>query len=203
MTDWYGASELADAYGTTGRTLAAWGRAYTDSGRSLQPILQREAPDEAPGQSKYVYRTDPKPRWPGDEVRELYERSGKVWRQLVKRVSCKMTALHELARTGGWASKKLQRELDQVADELLDDGHGLGDPQEPPVVLEDRWYAVCDDVCGRLVVSHTANTLGGAEHHARQHYTRETCDPVVVRGEGEAPETGIRLTDGDAIRLNV
>jgi len=59
----------------------------------------------------------------------------------------------------------------------------------------DTWWAVCDVVLDRLVVSSTHENLPAAERSKKCQRTEGTCRGVIVRGTGSPPEVGLRVTE--------
>jgi len=191
--------ELADTLDLSARKVSNNATQYETGWSASHPIQRLEATDETTDvQSRYLYRWDPDARWPSDEVRALWEAGDWTYPDLAEDLPCSKQVLVQTANNSKWLAKRLHGPMDALAERLLDDLSVLDESDQ----VAD-WYAVCDEVCGRLVVSALKGDRDGAEQYADDAYNGKTCDPVVVRGEGEAPEVGLRLDQPDAVRVNI
>jgi len=191
--------ELADTLDLSARKVSNVGAQYETGWSAAKPIQRLEAPERTDqSQSRYLYRWDPDARWSSDEVRVLWDAGDWTYPDLAEHLPCSKQVLVQTANNGKCLAKRLHAPMDALAERLLDDLSVLRDADEGA-----DWYAVCDEVCGRLVVSALKGDQSAAARYADQAYTDKTCDPVVVRGDGDPPETGLRLDQPDAVRLNV
>lgn len=175
-TEWGSIQDVADALGVPWKGLVKTAKAYTHGHSASHPILVRKL-EGGPTQHKRVneYRVDDGARWDSGAVEELRQRLRMTQRELADELGMGLQTARSLVNGDRWAGRKHHDALDELArraDEQADDG---------------SWYAICDPVLDRHVVTGVTEDRRDAERRAR---SRSTDGPVtVVRGDGVPPDS--------------
>ena len=182
MSSWLFAQKLAALSGDTfenHRAVVVAARAYHTGVSATHPVLRREmTPDQH--KRKYKYRLDPDAEWRGRHLAQLTTHPDWSRSRLADRLDVCSSTVHQIIRQDRWIALPLQQTVAQL--------YGA-DPGEDI----RQWWAVCDVVLDRLVVSSTHEAVGPAERAKSKQRGGETCRGVIVRGTGTPPEVGLRV----------
>jgi len=161
------------------RSVVACARAYAEGVSSAHPILRR---DQRLDQHKrqYRYRWDPDAEWRGRHLAQLVTHPDWSSDRLADELGVTYPTLRRIMHQDRWIARPLQPTVAEL--------YGA-DPGEDM----RQWWAVCDKVLDRLVVSSTHEELSAARRAKDKLRSGSTCRGVIVRGTGQPPEVGLRV----------
>jgi len=188
-TDWNTPGDLAAILGEPPRRIGHCGYDYTEGGHAMLPIARKS---DARWRADYVYRYDDEATWRG-------------------------THLQQISRVDGWSRRRIVETLElsraQVDRTILDDTfiglrhqQAVADLYEAvyvPADGDDTWWAVCDVVLDRLVVSTVHEKPSTARRVVDNYRSKGACRGVIVRGSGDRPEVGLRIRERELEEVDV
>jgi hypothetical protein len=187
--DWHQASDIADHLNTTVASVNNSAHYYETGTTAARPIVRKKLAGPKRG-ADHLYRIDDEAQWRGEHLDQIQRHPDWSATDIAKELGVTPQVVSKCIRKNRWIAQPLQPTVAELYEQV-------------PTCDERAWYAVCDVVLDRLVVSSVHDDLTVAKRQLHSYRPKGACRGVIKRGSGERPEVGLRVRREDLEAVEV